>query len=256
MIRVETSGPEAQDNVGQKVLLERERAIKEWKETGTPPRRTDAYRDLKSFLTRVFAEKCGYCETLRSGGQKSIDHFRPTNEVTAERKPVSHPGYWWLAYEWFNLVPACEDCNEWNEKKVGDKPVKGGKKCEFRVSGHRIIEPSDDPSRWRNELESEDPLLLSPYEDDPQEHIEFDLLTFRPRHTTERGKETVEVCSLDRDDLLTARGRALARLISRTLEEGFKGMKEIDDVPASSEYSAFLNTWVRRCREKMALNDG
>jgi 5-methylcytosine-specific restriction endonuclease McrA len=79
-----------------------------------------------------FYGKCAYCEApIRDYQPGDVEHFRPKAgvsdengqavflfdeegqvQVGADGKPVEHPGYYWLAYEWTNLLPACAKCNQ------------------------------------------------------------------------------------------------------------------------------------------------
>ena len=68
---------------------------------------------------RPFFGKCAYCEDrIVSTQPGDIEHYRPKGCVTNEDgsrvmvdanggKKVPHPGYYWLAYEWTNLLYAC-----------------------------------------------------------------------------------------------------------------------------------------------------
>ena len=79
-----------------------------------------------------FYGKCAYCEApIRDYQHGDVEHFRPKAGVTdengqpvclfdeqgqvqigADGEPVKHPGYYWLAYEWTNLLPTCVKCNQ------------------------------------------------------------------------------------------------------------------------------------------------
>ncbi|MEF9674035.1 hypothetical protein QNM99_25505 [Pseudomonas sp. PCH446] len=37
-----------------------------------------------------------------------VEHYRPKGAVSED---ASHPGYWWVAMDWDNLLPSCIDCN-------------------------------------------------------------------------------------------------------------------------------------------------
>ncbi len=68
------------------------------------------------------------------------------------------------------------------------------------------MQPSDYPDQWRHELKAEAPLLLHPYFDYPENHICFkpDGFAF-PRDESQKGKETIEVCDLNRPELVRER---------------------------------------------------
>jgi hypothetical protein len=59
----------------------------------------------------AFWGKCAYCESKLSNGLGETDHFRPTASAVRLRKDFSPDHYWWLAYEWDNLLSACEMCS-------------------------------------------------------------------------------------------------------------------------------------------------
>ena len=64
---------------------------------------------VKSFLHKSQHRKCCYCERKRDQKIDSdVEHFRPKSEV---KENSGHPGYWWLAYEWNNLLISCKTCN-------------------------------------------------------------------------------------------------------------------------------------------------
>ena len=147
---------------------------------------------VREVLKGTQHNKCCYCERETSPGR--IDHFRPKGRVR-QREGVKkiHPGYYWLAYEWDNLVFACEDCNL--------------KKSDYF--------PLEDPERRaRNHLDPlgrESRLLLNPYVDpDPSRHITFAGSACRPR--TEKGRVTVNLLKLNRPMLQEGRQRTLSNL--------------------------------------------
>lgn len=57
--------------------------------------------------------KCAFCESLvRHVAYGDVEHFRPKAAYRADSgHPLRRPGYYWLAYDWSNLVFACELCN-------------------------------------------------------------------------------------------------------------------------------------------------
>jgi hypothetical protein len=172
------------------------------------------------FLHEIFRYKCAYCEGRYEAGHPwQVEHYRPKSEVTEFRELIDHPGYFWLAYEWHNLLLCCAHCNTWEEKS---RKTKGkshpSKSNEFRVLGQRVIQPGPDPDRWLEELEAERPLLLNPYFDDPEEHLAFTEDSFI-YGITERGRETVKVCNLRRPGLVEAHREAKDRVFKTVLDQ-------------------------------------
>ncbi len=177
-----------------------------------------------------FGGKCAYCEKyIKDGLDADIDHYRPKRGVTDENdRPVMvqnelgvavyHPGYYWLAYDWRNLLPVCKHCNVLGEAQ-GEKV---GKQNRFPVENIHAIQPGDELI--------EQPLLLNPVYDDPNEHLEVQsesgLLIFKSL----RGDKTIKILGLNlRDRLPETRrqmidhvGSLLDRVFSRYTDEATK----------------------------------
>jgi len=153
--------------------------------------------------------KCCYCESRPSPTSAGrIDHFRPKGAVRQDKGNTKlHPGYYWLAYRWGNLVLACETCNS-------------------RKSDYFPLEEPDQ--RARNHLaplDKESPLLLNPYEDsDLSEHLAFDGSACEP--STRRGRVTVAVLGLNRPGLQEERQCILSDLEILCAVVRYPGMRE------------------------------
>src|SRR5215469_15345176 len=66
------------------------------------------YRAFRPYLQRIFADKCAYCESpVGHVAYGEVNHFRPKALV---QEDAAFPGYYWLAYEWSNLLLACRQC--------------------------------------------------------------------------------------------------------------------------------------------------
>ncbi len=138
---------------------------------------------IKSDLFAMQHRKCCYCEKLQEQAKyRDVEHFRPKSR------------YWWLAWTWDNLLFACVDCNR--EYKREQFPLAPGSSPLMMMQA-----PPGD----------ERPLVIDPTapEIDPLDEIEFrrERIDARERWTpyglTERGRETIRVCGLDRPGLLT-----------------------------------------------------
>ena len=155
----------------------------------TPPGKITftAYKsdDVRQALERLFHGKCAYCESRYDiTGPVDIEHYRPKKGVEGE---PDHPGYWWLAGEWENLLPSCLDCNRRRYQatvtdfvsvsavldaalRTGFSPLKTGKETSFPITGSRLrTEPS--PGDRERVLKAEQALLLDPCVDNPAEHL-------------------------------------------------------------------------------------
>jgi hypothetical protein len=134
------------------------------------------YKRAMPFLLSLFHDKCAYCESLITNTHPGdVEHYRPKGrlkdidgkivKITVNGKELDHPGYWWLCYDWANLLPSCIDCNR---RRNHEDLTPAGKADIFPISGKRAGNPADP-------LPAEDALLLDPSEDgfDPEVHFEF-----------------------------------------------------------------------------------
>lgn len=159
---------------------------------------------VKDALNVLFHGKCAWCESrLGSTTPGDICQYRPKNSVA---ESPTHPGYWWLASEWDNLLLSCPDCNR-TRRHEG---VASGKASRF---------PLDDETRRAFDIGEEireKPLLLDPTVDNPADHLVYDR-EGKVFSDTLRGQTTVTVLGLNRPSLIVARKRAITEL-NYTLE--------------------------------------
>jgi uncharacterized protein (TIGR02646 family) len=133
-----------------------------------------AHQQVKRHLTRMFAGKCAYCESwVAAVSYQHVEHFRPQSV------------YPLLAYEWTNLLFACERCN--SAFKRQQFPLTDGTQPE-----EDIADPCSRGTR-------DDNVLVDPCRDDPSEFFSFEdaILVCKNR----RAAQTRAVCGLNRDDL-------------------------------------------------------
>jgi uncharacterized protein (TIGR02646 family) len=142
-------------------------------------------------LKAMFNGKCVYCESPPGQSQTPIvDHFRPTAGALDRDGSYHTNHYWWLAYEWENLLLVCPDCSQ----------MKGAR---FPLAGRRA-QPPDRGEALRREKAQ----LLDPCMDDPEAHLIYGDDGFVSSGTVP-GKTTIEVLSLNRWWLVMARADAV-----------------------------------------------
>jgi uncharacterized protein (TIGR02646 family) len=129
------------------------------------------HETVKRALEDLFHKKCAYCEgryvAFVSG---DIEHWRPKAEViTDEASKKKRYGYYWLAADWDNLMPSCNDCNRerYHYDSIKKKIVMLGKGNWFP------LEKGCKHATDEKGLTKEKPLLLNPYEDNPDDYLEF-----------------------------------------------------------------------------------
>ena len=181
-------------------------------ENGKKPKITNLYKDSR--MQKIyksnqapFYRKCAYCESVvRTTHPGDIEHWRPKSRVTdVSGKLVkiktkngtmcTHPGYYWLAYEWRNLLFACVACNRTTVKTFGQRIGKGTRFPVRRFRAKRMGEES-----------KEHPVLINPVMDDPAVHMEIDSGTGVMIAKTDRGETCIDIFGLNiREDLLAER---------------------------------------------------
>src|SRR5690349_9530950 len=75
---------------------------------------------VKQALVASHYEKCCFCESkVRHTGPGTIDHYRPKAASQQQAgAPLSRPGYYWLAYDWENLLFGCIACNQTHKRNL------------------------------------------------------------------------------------------------------------------------------------------
>jgi uncharacterized protein (TIGR02646 family) len=160
---------------------------------------------VREKLNKYYYHKCCYCELHCKA---EIEHYRPKKGVTGVPKN-EHRGYYWLAYEWTNLLPSCRYCN-----------TEGGKHNHFTIQGTRVAYPNyySDGSLIKEKhipnkapLKFELPYLLHPEIDNPKLHLGFypnkeikgvDIIPIDLSSSKiSRGSETIRICNLNREYL-------------------------------------------------------
>jgi len=143
-------------------------------------------------------KKCCYCEMKLLLSYNDVEHYRP--KATADRRPgcTSTHGYWWVAFTWENLLFSCPGCN------------RSAKRVRFPLANGTIGSVAEDVA-----FLGESPLLINPYVTNPNQHISFEKKIYtgtkitrwfaRPRNKSILGAYTIDVCDLNRDELLEMR---------------------------------------------------
>lgn len=187
---------------------------------------------VRDKLNIYYYTKCAYCEMHCKA---EIEHYRPKLGVAEDN---THSGYYWLCYEWSNLLPSCRYCN-----------TEGGKGTKFPINGYRVTHPPVDAA---GKLESikciakNDPLilenanLLHPEIDDPTTFLGFESdpekkgIKIIGVDAQQRGSETIRICNLNREYAKLSRLEAVLHPfiveIDRVFEYINKGLMDIANI--------------------------
>ena len=179
---------------------------------GNKPARRSIYAhdEVRINLEALFNGKCAYCEVRLTRFDWDVEHYRPKGAV---HKRPDHPGYYWLAYEWRNLLPSCTFCNQ----RRKSRPRRGyvndvtsfGKGTQFPVAKERTraMNPDDDVTR-------EKPILINPCESDPKRYFGYrvDGRIF-PIKRNIRARRTIEILHLFESRLREDRKRKIDLMV-------------------------------------------
>lgn len=150
------------------------------------------HNDVKNALVRIQNHKCCFCESrVTHISDGDVEHFRPKagwSKIDKEGKSVLvKPGYYFLAYDWNNLMLSCLMCNQ---------RIKGNNFPLLNERYRTVVTHNYD-------VAGELAVFINPALEDPEAHITF--YEESPKGISLRGKRTVEYLELDRLSLNEAR---------------------------------------------------
>ncbi len=147
---------------------------------------------VKTALIDAQHQKCAFCEHKPLAGSfGDVEHFRPKAECRqSDAHPAIRPGYYWLAYDWSNLLFACELCNRRHKRAY-----------------FPLLDPAKRCSSPADSLAGESPVFIDPGSEDPAAHIGFREHVPFAIDASERGERTIEALGLRRSALSEDRRR-------------------------------------------------
>jgi uncharacterized protein (TIGR02646 family) len=193
------------------------------------------HASVKTDLRAAQHDKCCFCESKVSHiSYGDVEHFRPKAGFSQKpRGPLQKPGYYWLAYQWSNLLFCCQVCNQ--RQKRNHFPL--------RRSRRRAV-------TYHDNLAKEEPLFLDPATDDPTRYVRFREEYLYPVNNSRRGKTTIEALGLNRPTLVERR-RDYVTILRRLKECRDLFRRAIAEAQSSG---ANLPTGFREQLEKIELN--
>jgi uncharacterized protein (TIGR02646 family) len=156
-----------------------------------------AHESVKRDLVEMQHEKCAFCEAKPlhvSDGD--VEHFRPKAAVRQDdTAPLRRPGYYWLAYEWDNLLFACERCNRRHKRNF-----------------FPLTDPARRAQTHRDAVANEAPIFIDPSVEDPRQYISYREHIPIAVNGHARGEQTIVELGLRRAELNADRERHLSHL--------------------------------------------
>jgi len=181
------------------------------------------HQAVKDALREAQHDKCALCESkITHIAYGDVEHFRPkAGYRRGPGEPLVKPGYYWLAYEWTNLLFCCQLCNQ-----------------RFKGNHFPLADPARRAKSHRDDVSQEKPLLINPATEDPAEFLEFRENIIRAIDDNPRGGATIKVFGLDRKELEDRRlawflyFRRLVPHVERLIRTRDKIARLIGDEPA------------------------
>lgn len=152
---------------------------------------------VKESLIKSQHGKCCYCESkVTHVCYGDVEHYRPkAGYRETEFGPLITPGYFWLAYDWENLLFSCEICNRRYKKNL----------FPLEIVANRVRTPLSD-------ISSETPLLIDPGKENPETYISYRGDTPFAVNGNSRGEATITMVGLRNETLRSRRASILSTL--------------------------------------------
>jgi uncharacterized protein (TIGR02646 family) len=155
------------------------------------------HKTVKDALKLAQHNKCCFCESnVTAFAHGDVEHFRPKAGYQQRRTDVlGRPGYYWLAYEWSNLLFSCQICNQAHKKNF-----------------FPLANPTRRAKSHADDVKREKALLIDPAAENPEDFIGFRQEIAFARNGNRRGKATIDIVGLNRPDLCEQRRELLVQV--------------------------------------------
>ena len=156
-------------------------------------------KSVKAALRKAQHDKCAFCESkITHIAYGDVEHFRPKAGYRQRPEdPLEQPGYYWLAYDWTNLLFCCQICNQRHKR-----------------NHFPLIDEAERARSHHDDIKKERPLFIHPAEENPHRFLEFNEEYLRAIDGNQRGTVTVDVLGLNRELIAERRREALALLLN------------------------------------------
>ena len=154
-------------------------------------------KSVKNALKKIQHDKCAFCESKVSHiAWGDVEHFRPKAGYRQDPDdPLIRPGYYWLAYQWSNLLFCCQLCNQ-----------------RFKGNQFPLLDATRRAKSHHDDINNEQPLFVHPAMEDPSLFLEFRAEYLLASGGNMRGKATIEALGLNREELVEAHRDFLAQI--------------------------------------------
>ncbi|MCW3106499.1 MAG: hypothetical protein JWQ09_1005 [Segetibacter sp.] len=153
-------------------------------------------KEVKDALITIQNYKCCFCESkIGHISYGDVEHFRPKAGWVQDDEQMNKPGYYWLAYEWDNLLLSCPLCNQ-----------------RYKKNFFPLINNHQRSLSHYDNIDDEQPVFIHPAKDEAETYITFKEEIPVAVNGNVRGKETISKLGLDRELLNEQRRNTLNKI--------------------------------------------
>ncbi len=167
------------------------------------------HQDVLGKLLEIHYNKCAFCEA-------GISIEESTAFLTHYRSPEL---YYWLIYEWTNLLPVCEECKLYEDSQF---PIMNKHK--------RVKSPPENRMLWRADSDihlAEEPLIINPELDVPEKYLAIDRDgNFQPIKRNLRAASTITAYKINMGSSAVARHRIIRQITQKLYESATQLLEE------------------------------
>lgn len=205
--------------LARRAAAETQKLWEAWQSGQAPKAKPGLYNhpEVKRALRECQNEKCAYCETQNPSSHDVVEHYRPWDGWRQTRgEELQKPQYFWRAYEWENLLFACDVCNDRAHKE----------------NLFPLADPAHRATAQHPNLAVEDPLFINPYGPlNPEDHIMWDRDVPKAYAASPYGQATIEVLLLDKGDRRADFRRSYLQKVEKELERAERLDRDNPDFP-------------------------
>lgn len=140
-------------------------------------------KKIKKSLIKSQYGKCAFCEqNVLNVSHGDVEHFRPKGGYNQSlNRQLQLPGYYWLAYNWDNLLFTCASCNQ-----------------RFKKNLFPILNPAQRAKNHNDDISKEKAIFINPYNENPKYLIGFNQEVAQGKDKRKRGEKTINALGLNR----------------------------------------------------------
>ncbi|ETR68475.1 MAG: hypothetical protein OMM_04539 [Candidatus Magnetoglobus multicellularis str. Araruama] len=138
----------------------------------------DGISNIRKQLLKMSNSSCAYCGKKIGNSSLDVDHYLPLSQFP------------YIAYCWYNLIPACKACNQSSKRDFIPSSIKSKIIVEDIVANTIENKLLYNHKNLLTELHDR---IIEPTFDNPEEHIQFNPEFYYYEPKTEIGKITINM---------------------------------------------------------------